>query len=302
MNLLLSCFLTTVSAWIFWCCQPFEYPESARDIALWERFNQQTGYDLSSPTEKYLPPTALEEVSGLDHLRKNVLACVQDESGIIFYFDLKTRRVIERLEFAKSGDYEGLAVANKDIYVIKSNGKLYRHSVNDGDTEEIETPLSHANDVEGLAYDKNRDRLLIACKESPSLKKGKQLKGRAVYSYPLNGEFQNEPAIHITGKLINEWNDQQKVPLELDKKLRGFKPSGLAVHPKTGDIWVVANEGKVLLVTGPKGELRQFIPISPRIFKQPEGLCFAPNGDLFISNEARSGSANILKFAYKRPK
>ena len=33
-------------------------------------------------------------------------------------------------------------------------------------------------------------------------------------------------------------------------------------------------------------------------FQQPEGISFDINGDLYISNEAKGGKANILKFNY----
>jgi hypothetical protein len=36
-----------------------------------------------------------------------------------------------------------------------------------------------------------------------------------------------------------------------------------------------------------------------KLFRQPEGICFKPNGDLFISNEGDGGKAKILKFKYR---
>jgi sugar lactone lactonase YvrE len=35
------------------------------------------------------------------------------------------------------------------------------------------------------------------------------------------------------------------------------------------------------------------------MFRQPEGLCFMPDGTMLISNEAQESTANILRFAYK---
>jgi len=39
--------------------------------------------------------------------------------------------------------------------------------------------------------------------------------------------------------------------------------------------------------------------LDPVLFNQPEGLTFAPNGDLYISNEGGEGVATILKFVNK---
>jgi len=40
--------------------------------------------------------------------------------------------------------------------------------------------------------------------------------------------------------------------------------------------------------------------LDPQLYNQPEGMTFAPNGDLYISNEGGEGIATILKFVYKK--
>ncbi len=41
--------------------------------------------------------------------------------------------------------------------------------------------------------------------------------------------------------------------------------------------------------------------LDKKTFRQPEGICFDPEGNLFISNEGQGGKANILIFKYLRP-
>jgi uncharacterized protein YjiK len=36
------------------------------------------------------------------------------------------------------------------------------------------------------------------------------------------------------------------------------------------------------------------------MLKQPEGICFAPEGDLYISSEGRGADGFILRFAYAK--
>ncbi|MDH3710047.1 MAG: SdiA-regulated domain-containing protein [Cyclobacteriaceae bacterium] len=300
MKLFSSCFFGVIFLWSMWCCRPYEHPRLAQEQAALDKFTQQTGYDLSSPNEKYLLPDVLSEISGLSFHKKNVLACVQDELGTVFLYNLKSKEIIQRMKFARNGDFEGLAVVNKWTYIIKSNGDLYRHFMVGDSTQKIETPLSRENDVEGLAYDSQHERLLIACKESANLKGDKKnKKGKAVYSYSLSGDFDRDPLILLDKQHLESWNDRQLKPLELTKKITGFKPSGIAVHPKSQDIYIVAHEGRVLIVSSPNGEVLHLVPLAPRTFKQPEGICFAPNGDLYIANEARDGVANILEFKHR---
>jgi hypothetical protein len=53
------------------------------------------------------------------------------------------------------------------------------------------------------------------------------------------------------------------------------------------------------VVTDKKGKIEQAFHISGIMFPQPEGITFASNGDMFISNEiATEQAATLLKFRY----
>jgi hypothetical protein len=39
--------------------------------------------------------------------------------------------------------------------------------------------------------------------------------------------------------------------------------------------------------------------LDPSLFRQPEGIAFSNNGDMYISNEAAGGTANVLLFRYQ---
>ena len=87
-----------------------------------------------------------------------------------------------------------------------------------------------------------------------------------------------------------------------EKKVR-FKPSAAAIHPLTGRLFIISAINKVLVVADPNGNPEKIYKINPRLYKQPEGITFTPEGHLLISNESKDiGAANILIFKYNRGK
>ena len=54
-----------------------------------------------------LPPE-LSEISGITFLSDTVLVAIQDEEGILYYYNIPQNRIIKKQTFAGSGDYEDL--------------------------------------------------------------------------------------------------------------------------------------------------------------------------------------------------
>jgi len=54
-----------------------------------------------------------------------------------------------------------------------------------------------------------------------------------------------------------------------------------------------------MVIASDKGVVEEVIKLDPVLYNQPEGLTFAPNGDLYISNEGGEGTATIFKFIAK---
>ena len=50
-----------------------------------------------------------------------------------------------------------------------------------------------------------------------------------------------------------------------------FKPSALAVHPATGEIYVLSSVRKALAVLGADGTLRAAVQLPADLYAQPEG-------------------------------
>jgi uncharacterized protein YjiK len=77
-----------------------------------------------------------------------------------------------------------------------------------------------------------------------------------------------------------------------------IRPSAAAIHPKTGDLYIISSQDKLLIIMK-DGVVKASYKLPKKTFRQPEGLTFAPNGDMYISNEAAEAIANILAFRYK---
>ncbi len=53
------------------------------------------------------------------------MACVQDERGIVFVYDIGSQKIVDEVRFGSKGDYEGLTKFDSKLFVLRSDGKLY---------------------------------------------------------------------------------------------------------------------------------------------------------------------------------
>jgi uncharacterized protein YjiK len=267
-------------------------------------------YDLNNPDEKYLLPDYLKEISGVSFYGEKKILCVQDEKAIIYVLDTDSQEEMKKYDFGKNGDFEDIAVVGQTAYVLRSDGRIF--GIENFDKEEIKirehnTPLSAKNDTEGLTYDEYTKSLFIACKGSPSVDKDIQYKGyKAIYKFDL-GEMKldKKPAYLIDLKRSDSYRDadmQTEDSLKNSKKHRltghatSFQPSGLAINPVNSQIYIISSAGKILVILDRQGKVLDLHKLDTEMFQQPEGICFSPSGDLFISNEGRGGKGYILKF------
>ncbi|MGO4913696.1 SdiA-regulated domain-containing protein [Leeuwenhoekiella sp. W20_SRS_FM14] len=234
-------------------------------------------------------PDALREVSGIDWIGDDKLAAIEDEDGIIYIYDLKAKKITKEIEFADDGDYEGIAVNGKNAYVMRSDGLLFEALNYQSDqiiTKTYQSKMSHKNNVETLALDAKNNRLLTAPKdEDPN---DENIKG--VYAFDLKGQAMLSDLIFKV-----DMKDKALKDYEEKKSYKTFRPSDLAVHPKTGELYVLEGVNPKLLIMNTKGDIKNVFKLDKDDFAQPEGITFSPDGRLFISNEAAGGKATILE-------
>ena len=248
-------------------------------------------YDFKKPNIIYSLPDYLEEVSGLSYYAPFQIAMHDDERGRMYVFDVSTKQVVHRVRFEGKGDFEGIERVGESVYVVRSDGKLFRFNVNmEGVVEEIKTPFNKKNDVEGIGYDAIEEYLLFALKEDGDTK-GVKVSGKAIYAYHLpTKKFKKIPIYHVSDK------DLEKVVGDSFK----FKPSAIAQHPISKHIYVLSSNDQALLIFNYQTKKPlSLTKLDPRYFPQPEGIAFMPNGDLFIPNEGKGEGGTLLFFKRK---
>jgi uncharacterized protein YjiK len=237
-------------------------------------------------------PSVLKEVSGIAFLAPNKLACIQDESGSIYIYNLETSILEREIEFAGRGDYEGISIQENTAYVLESNGTVYRIKdfLGNASTEVFKTFFSSKNDTEGLFYEKAGNRLLIAVKaEDPNSDDRK-----GIYAVQLPSMQIKKDAVFYLNFKEKVFDDIRKEDLE-----NTFFPSEVAIDPGTGEILILEAREPRLLILAPDGKAKELHVLSRELFPQPEGLTFDASGNLYISNEGRPATVHRVKINHK---
>ena len=256
-------------------------------------------YDFTHPTATYAVPAELRELSGQAWGSAQQLVCIEDEAGSLFFYNLRTQRLDSTVQFAGPSDYEDVARVPGGWLILRSDGRLFKRAGRV--TTTYDTGLSAANEPEGLTYDPATQTLLVACKGEPGA--GLPATQRAVYRlHPRTYHIDAAPAYVLDIPAILARSPAAVRPGETAQKassLSRFAPSAVAVHPRTHHVFVLSARGNDLVELDAQGRLVAAHTLDPALFPQPEGLAFAPTGDLFVSSEAGSkhGPGRLYRFA-----
>lgn len=244
---------------------------------------------LQKQNQQWIMPKELNEISGICFTDKNKLACVQDEKGVIYIYDLESSSIEKKIRFAGKGDYEGIAIVGNTAFVITGDGILYE--IADYLTSPVVTsfPINiHKNEEsEAICYDKLNDRLLIALKDSKKNKVDPEL-----FEFDLNKkEFHYNPALKIDQKNMFF----KKMKFENLKK--HWQPADIAMNPSNNKILVVDAINHNLLEISTNGKLERSTSLPTEVFPHPEGIAVRNDGSIFICNDGnKDGIGNIILF------
>jgi uncharacterized protein YjiK len=282
-----------------------EIPQSVASVST------LASYALNAPDEQWVLPRELEEVSGLTDLSKTEIGCVQDEAGIVFVYDLTVHTVTRRIPFAGPGDYEGLTRVGNDLYVLRSDGVLFKIAGFDEPKPRITSASLNLStkDNEGLCHDPMQGRLLIA----PKSRHGSDDQSKVtqpLFAYDLRQErLLSESAIVLDLTPIAEPREPKVVKRGVKGKkakekppIARFFPSSIAVHPVTGELFVISARDRRLALFDRQGHLIDHVELDATRYRQPEGITFLENGELIVTNEAAGDKPTLLRIVPKDTK
>jgi hypothetical protein len=249
------------------------------------------GYNLAQPY-KLAMPLELDEISGVTYYAPDSsIMAINDELGWLYKIHPVNARRTEKWHFSHADDFEDLVLVDSVFYALKSNGDIVSfHFKSDSIIAQEHLFPFGKSEFETLYQDTVTSDLVLICKDCESDKK----KLLSVFIYNKYTGAYSKASFDIDAKGIAK---------ALGKKSMRFKPSAAAIHPITRELYIISAINKLLVIADVRGSVLAAHQLNPSIFKQPEGLCFTPNGSLIISNEsAGNGLANILIYKYQPPK
>jgi hypothetical protein len=258
--------------------------DSSSDFAYTDTFIADTtgpvnGNDVVKITRSWELPPILRNISAIHYIGSEKMACLQDEIGSIFIFNLDSGKIEKEIPFGPPGDYEGLVTVNKDAYVACADGRILEiRDYNSEKPEVIEygTHLTVDENVNGLCHDRKNKRLLVSIKGNGE---GNQTY-KGIYAFNItNKRMPVKPAVKIDLRNRVFTNLQAKNIQTL------FQPSDIAISPVSGLLYVIDGTRVQLLRMRLSENIRDLYELNREKFNQPEGISFTPSGELFIASK-----------------
>lgn len=249
------------------------------------------GYVMPRPHKIFLEKK-VNEISGLFYLKnENAMLAVADNKQKI-YRVTQDGKVSDYWEdaFGPQADYEDIVKVDSSVFVLVSNGTIVEVVRTDTGLHVRNFPFwsKEKNDFETMYHDPTIRSLVILCKYCKE--SGNKTKP-AAYRFDLaSKKFDTNPYFTISTKdVMKTLKDGQA----------DFKPSAASIHPLEKRLYILASAGNLMIVADLKGKVQQVFRLNPTLYPQAEGIAFAPNGDIYIANEAKLGKPTLLHIAYK---
>jgi len=244
----------------------------------------------AEPVAMWIMPPLLREISGLTLTSRGTVFTHDDNTGRVSEIDPKTG--ILKKSFSLLGnqkeDFEAITIAGNDIYLMASDGKLFRFREGaDGQQvnfQMFDTGLGKLCEFESLAYESDSTRLIMVCKRVLDKQAPKDL---VIYRMPL-------PLNRATFSIV-------QVPIKQvigSNKWKGFRPSDITIDPFTRNYVIIASHEKGLLILTPDGDVVRSEPL-PGDHRQPEGVAITSDSLLVISDEANVNPAAITLYKWQ---
>src|SRR5690606_16203209 len=138
-------------------------------------------------------------------------------------------------------------------------------------------------------FDKENNRLLLVPKDK-DLKSTDVL---GIYAFNLDTkQIEKNPIFQIKNSDPIFENKKKK---DDKKDSNSIHPADIAINPLNGNIYIVEGKKPQVLIMDSKGKTITLHNLIQKTFNQPEGIIFSPEGVMYISNEGKNGTANIME-------
>ncbi|MBN1924957.1 MAG: SdiA-regulated domain-containing protein [Prolixibacteraceae bacterium] len=262
-------------------------------------------YNFNQPAKIIALPEVLKEISGIVMIDDENMACIEDENGKIYIYNLKSRKIETSNMFGYKGDYEGIAYNGNEFFIARNDGVLFEvSSVQSGmEAENFYSLPVPCADIESITFNKLKNCLLFASKGTSENEVCINQSKRTIYSFNLKSKsFEENPFVEIPFEEINAFLKKNNIVLppvfnskgEIIKEQIKLRASDMAIHPLTSDIYILSASEHLLFVFSTKGALLDIVVLNEVFYPQAEGITFTSNGDIYISNEGGNGSPTLL--------
>lgn len=249
-----------------------------------EEFARQSFYQWQLPAR-------LREISGLALTADQRLLAITDELAIVYEIDFESGEIVKEFSMgspAVRGDFEGIAAIGDAIWLMTSDGVLYK-TVEGGDRENVsysrfDTGLGDYCEFEGLGQDQDEQLLFLACKEAHSKKDPLRIFELSVATTPPTEAAKTE----IDSKAITDKLDKDRI-----------RPSAIARDANSGYLLMLAAQQKSLITQSRDGRLIDAIILPGKgRHRQAEGLEITTSGRLLIADEGGDGRARLAVYRW----
>ena len=249
-----------------------------------------TRLEDEKPAAVWIMPPELREISGLALTEDGKILAHDDEVSKIYVIDPRRGMLVKQFTLGTGmrGDFESIAVAGTDIYMLASNGVLYQFQEG---ADGAGVPYS-ANDLhlgkecefESMVYQADSNWLVMPCKNANDKTLADNL---VIYRVKLGGPPKDRismvsvPFAQLRGK--NKW-----------KKLH---PSDITIDPVSGNFVMISSHEKALIEMTKNFDLVRS-ELLPSGHNQPEGVAITKDSILMISDEATRKPADISLYRW----
>lgn len=251
-------------------------------------------YDLNRPVKMELGKV-LNEISGLTYYpQQQSLLAISDSKEKVIEINPKVKKLKDVTANLTSSapDFEDIVLLDSTIYILASKGQIWMVPIYAADNVQpqvYELNIKGKNDFETLYYDTTARGLIMLCKEC-EMEKGQH--ARMAFRFDvMNKTFDESPYYTISTEAVkNAVNDSKA----------DFNPSAAAIHPFNKQLYILSSAGQLLVIADSKGKVLEAYKLNPDLYPQAEGIAFAPNGDMYISNEGKYEKPTLLLFPYHK--